>query len=635
MILCVTRLKEAVFSTKDKSLAESEEVRMSQSNETSETLESKPATTGAGGASMDETIRYTDGGSPVQRPAFRYPGTGSLVFGRYRLQRVLGRGGMGVVWLAVDTKLERTVALKFLPDIIGSDPVALKELKDETKRGLELAHPNIIRIYDFVDDDDAAAISMEFVDGKSLGELRLTKPHKVFSVEEISPWLVQIADALDYAHIQRRIVHRDLKPANIMINTESEIKLADFGISRSVSDSMTRLSLTSNGTSGTLLYMSPQQAMGERSRPTDDIYSLGASLYELLSGKPPFYSGDISMQLTGKTAPSLKDRREELEVGALDSIPVKWEVAIASCLMKDPMQRPQSAGELCERLGLTLKGATMRASSGTMRKPQASTWLKPAAPSAFSSLKKVLSLRVLKLAAVLVVALLFAVWWWGDRDGEWAVQTEPQGAFVKLGDQTQVAPASFTHLNPGRYAATVKMDGFEPHVIQFSIKPGQKLNLGMVKLARSTERVISSNVEDDNFNVKSAVLTTLAAQRPLPEPLRGYYKLDDLFLNSEYSTFTENGRHYLLYRAQQILRDYGIPLANMEGQPCAETHKAIKTYQEENKLVPTGQLDSATIYTLGITALPDKTDWTPPHEGSSDDGASDGFWQRMKRLFAF
>src|SRR6478735_5160028 len=103
----------------------------------------------------------------------KIPGSGTLVFNRYRLQRVLGRGGMGVVWLAVDTKLERAVALKFLPDIIGADPAALRELKDETRRGLELAHPNIVRIYDFVDDHEAAAISMEFVDGKSLSERRL------------------------------------------------------------------------------------------------------------------------------------------------------------------------------------------------------------------------------------------------------------------------------------------------------------------------------------------------------------------------------------------------------------------------------------------------------------------------------
>src|SRR5687768_6733143 len=99
------------------------------------------------------------------------PGVGTVVFQRYRLRHVIGRGGMGVVWLAEDTKLERTVALKFLPDVIGGDPAALHDLKDETRRGLELAHPNIVRIYDFVDDEEAAAISMEYVKGKTLADL--------------------------------------------------------------------------------------------------------------------------------------------------------------------------------------------------------------------------------------------------------------------------------------------------------------------------------------------------------------------------------------------------------------------------------------------------------------------------------
>lgn len=336
-------------------------------NQTGEGATEKPAATSLGdtlniGATLPRQSQT--GENAAQKPAIadlddlenqntiRLPGSGSLVFNRYRLQRVLGRGGMGVVWLGVDTKLERAVALKFLPDIVGADPVALKELKDETRRGLELAHPNIVRIYDFVDDDEAAAISMEFVDGKSLSERRLAKPQKVFSVEDIAPWVGQMCDALDYAHFQKRIVHRDLKPANLMVNSESEIKITDFGIARSVSDTMSRLTMH-NSTSGTLLYMSPQQAMGDRPRPTDDIYALGATLYELLTGKPPFYSGDVSMQITVKTAPTLKARREEFEIQGAGEIPAEWEAAIAACLEKDPEKRPQSAGELARSLGLS------------------------------------------------------------------------------------------------------------------------------------------------------------------------------------------------------------------------------------------------------------------------------------------
>jgi serine/threonine protein kinase len=265
----------------------------------------------AGGAASRSGVGPS-GGAAAAECTFQPHGIGSMVFNRYSLQRVLGRGAMGVVWLATDTKLERLVALKFLPDQIGTDPLSLKELKDETRLGLDLAHPNIVRVYDFVDDAESAAISMEFVDGKSLAELRLEKPHQIFSVEEIRQWFAQICDALDYAHWQRHLVHRDLKPANLMVDESSNIKITDFGIARSVSDSMSKMSRSLIGTSGTLLYMSPQQTMGDRPKPTDDIYSLGAPVYELLTGKPPFYTGDVTTQILHKQPPPMRERRAEL-----------------------------------------------------------------------------------------------------------------------------------------------------------------------------------------------------------------------------------------------------------------------------------------------------------------------------------
>lgn len=292
----------------------------------------------------------------------KVPGTGMTVFNRYKLQRVLGRGGMGVVWLADDLKLERPVALKFLPSLIGLDPAAVKELKTETRRGLELSHPNIVRIYDFVDDDDTAAISMEFVDGRTLSELRLNTEGGVFTTEEVSKWLLGVCDALDYAHFQRKLVHRDLKPANIMLTTRDAVaKIADFGIARSLSDTMSRLSVANMGASGTLPYMSPQQAMGERPLPTDDVYSLGATLYELFSGKPPFYRGDLPMQINSKIPPSVAERRAELDIKGREELPKVWEDAIAACLSKDPNMRPTCAGMLAEMLGLKAGTGTSRA----------------------------------------------------------------------------------------------------------------------------------------------------------------------------------------------------------------------------------------------------------------------------------
>src|ERR1043166_1794967 len=207
---------------------------------------------------------------------------GQILFGRYTLIRILGRGGMGIVWLARDEELERDVALKFLPDLIIHDAAVLSDLKRETKRCLELTHKNIVRIYDFVHDERSGCISMEYVDGGTLSSLRCDKERKVFEVAELTDWMGQLCDALDYAHNHAHVIHRDLKPANLMVNQRGELKVSDFGIARSLEDSMSVITKAA-GRSGTLAYMSPQQLEGERGTHLDDIYSLGASVYELLT----------------------------------------------------------------------------------------------------------------------------------------------------------------------------------------------------------------------------------------------------------------------------------------------------------------------------------------------------------------
>ncbi len=168
---------------------------------------------------------------------------GENLFGRYTLKTILGRGGMGIVWRAFDEHLERDVALKFLPELIVLDHAALDELKRETKRNLELTHHNIVRIYDFAQDTECACISMEYVDGATLSSARIDRPDKVFEVEDLGPLLQQVCDALQYAHAQARIVHRDLKPSNLMVNARGEVKVADFGIARSLSDSVSMLTI--------------------------------------------------------------------------------------------------------------------------------------------------------------------------------------------------------------------------------------------------------------------------------------------------------------------------------------------------------------------------------------------------------
>lgn len=271
--------------------------------------------------------------------------SGDLAFGRFALKRVLGRGGMGVVWLGADTLLGREVALKFAPDTLRSDDAAIEELKGETRRGQDLSHPNIVKIFDFFLDDSHAAICMEYVDGDTLAKLRVRQPNKVFEPHQVARWVAQMLDGLSYAHRNVKIVHRDLKPPNLIINSQGDLKIMDFGIARSIQDSMSRVTIAGNST-GTLAYMSPQQAAGRSASISDDIYSLGSTLYELFTGKPPFFSGDFGRQIREDVPPPVSERRIEFGLTGTEPFPAQWEDVIRRCLAKQPEQRPASIEEV-------------------------------------------------------------------------------------------------------------------------------------------------------------------------------------------------------------------------------------------------------------------------------------------------
>ena len=276
---------------------------------------------------------------------------GQRLFERYVLKFLAGRGGMGVVWCALDERLDLEVALKFLPEIILDDPVALEDLRKETKRCLQLTHPNIVRIYDFVDDGETGAIAMEFVKGQALNKLKGDQRDHHFEVAQLHPLVVQLCDTLAYAHTGPGIVHRDVKPANLILTDSNELKVTDFGIARNITDSVSRLSVRANDSSGTPGYMSPQQAMGDRPSVADDVYSVGATLYDLLTSRPPFYAGDIPLQILNKVPPSVAERRVELGHIGGQSVPAVWEEVIAACLEKAPTDRPESVAEIKVRLG--------------------------------------------------------------------------------------------------------------------------------------------------------------------------------------------------------------------------------------------------------------------------------------------
>lgn len=281
---------------------------------------------------------------------------GRVLFGRYRILRELGRGGMGQVLLAQDEELGHPVAIKIVPDTVVKDTEAVSDIKKEVLRGIALTHPGIVRTHNFERDDSGAAIVMEYVDGSSLQELKVQQPDGCFDPEEILPWIEQFCAVLDYAHSDAKIVHRDLKPRNLMITKAGRLKVADFGISAMLTETVTRN--TADGmTTGTPCYMSPQQAMGKRPSPLDDVYALGATIFELLTGKPPFFRGQILAQVISEMPVSMAARREEFGLAHRRPIPGVWEETVAACLAKEPGERPQSAGEVVQRLkGVAVDG---------------------------------------------------------------------------------------------------------------------------------------------------------------------------------------------------------------------------------------------------------------------------------------
>ncbi len=210
--------------------------------------------------------------------------------GKYEVLEIVGRGGMGVVYKAVDPAIGRLVAIKMVTGGFGDDPDLLKRFYREAKSTGSLQHPNIVTVYDLGDQDSVPYLVMEFLEGESL-EAVIRSRHEMVIAEKLS-LLVQVCDGLDYAH-RRNVIHRDIKPANIVVTKDGGIKIVDFGIARFGNERFTK----TGQVMGSINYMSPEQINGEDTDSRTDIYSTGIVLFEFLTGELPFRGKDTSSTL--------------------------------------------------------------------------------------------------------------------------------------------------------------------------------------------------------------------------------------------------------------------------------------------------------------------------------------------------
>jgi serine/threonine protein kinase len=266
--------------------------------------------------------------------------------GQYELLEEIGHGGMANVYSAVQRSIGRKVAVKVLPAHFLQDRSFLERFSREVQVVARLHHPHILQVYDYGEQDGVPYIVMGYLEGGSLADL-IRRSEGGLALGEVVPLVRQIAGALDYAH-RKGIIHRDFKPSNVLLDTEGNAYLSDFGIAK-VTEYTAQL--TGSGYVGTPAYMAPEMTGQAELTPLVDIYALGATLYEMLTGQHPYSAQTpmgVLMAHVSQPVPDVRERRPDL--------PPAVQGVIERAMAKDPLNRYQTAGVLADDLEMALLG---------------------------------------------------------------------------------------------------------------------------------------------------------------------------------------------------------------------------------------------------------------------------------------
>jgi serine/threonine protein kinase len=374
----------------------------------------------------------------------------------YRIVSKLGGGGMGVVYEAQDERLGRRVALKFLPEDLAQNPQARERFQREARAASALNHPNICTIYDIGEYENRLFIVMECLEGSTLKYRIEGKP---IPVEQVVDFAAQVADALDVAH-SAGIVHRDLKPANLFLTKRGQAKILDFGLAKvsggpapqfePAGGSLPTMAMDANLTSpgstvGTVAYMSPEQARGEDLDARTDLFSFGAVMYEMATGRQPF---------TGNTSAIIFDailnKPPTAPVRFNPDLPAQLESVINKCLEKDRALRYQTAADLradLHRLKRDTQSSKIAAVSGSV----------PAAPSQQAKSRKLpIIALVFACAIIAVLAGGYFAGWFTKQQPYTQAELKPQ----QLTANSSEDPVAVTSVSPdGKYLLYADLEG--------------------------------------------------------------------------------------------------------------------------------------------------------------------------------